>query len=95
MSLFAIAFGLSWRARLAQERWTRLISVETKAVAALEELIRAQNAFHARYQAGQESPQHAVFDGRHRRAGRPHEGDGTDANEDHERRSRELTCVSR
>jgi len=57
VSLFAIAFGLSWRARLAQERWTRLISVETKAVAALEELIRAQNAFHARYVAGQESPQ--------------------------------------
>lgn len=47
---------MSWRARLAQERWTRLISVETKAVAALEELIRAQNAFYARYTSGQESP---------------------------------------
>jgi len=55
-ALFAIAFGLSWRARLAQERWTRLIAVETKAVAALEELIRAQNGFHARTLAGHESP---------------------------------------
>lgn len=53
--LFAITFGLSWRARVSQQRWTRLISVETQAVAALEELIRAQNAFHARYVAGQES----------------------------------------
>ena len=48
LALFAIAFGLSWRAKEAQERWTRLISVETKAVAALEELIRAQNGFYAR-----------------------------------------------
>jgi diguanylate cyclase (GGDEF)-like protein len=48
VALFAIAFGLSWRAKEAQERWTRLISVETKAVAALEELIRAQNGFYAR-----------------------------------------------
>ena len=54
--MFAISFGLSWRARLAQERWTRLISVETKAVAALEELVRAQNGFYARFVAGQESP---------------------------------------
>jgi diguanylate cyclase (GGDEF)-like protein len=55
-ALFAISLGLSWRARVAQERWTQLISVETKAVAALEELIRAQNGFHARFLAGQESP---------------------------------------
>lgn len=54
--LFAIAFGLSWRARLVQERWTRLIAVETKAVASLEELVRAQNGFHARFVAGQEHP---------------------------------------
>lgn len=54
--LFGITFGMSWRARLAQERWTRLIFVETKAVAALEELIRAQNAFYARFTAGQETP---------------------------------------
>jgi diguanylate cyclase (GGDEF)-like protein len=54
--LFGITFGMSWRARLAQERWTRLIAVETKAVAALEEVIRAQNAFHARFVTGNESP---------------------------------------
>ena len=48
LALFAIAFGLSWRAKRSQERWTRLISVETQAVATLEELIRAQNAFYAR-----------------------------------------------
>jgi diguanylate cyclase (GGDEF)-like protein len=46
--LFAITGGLSWRARLAQERWQRLVGVETRAIAALEELVRAQNAFHAR-----------------------------------------------
>ncbi len=57
VALFAIAFGLSWRARQAQQRWTRLIAVETRAVAALEELIRAQNAFHARFIAGLETPQ--------------------------------------
>ncbi len=56
VALFAITFGLSWRARQAQARWTRLIAVETRAVAALEELLRAQNGFHARYVAGQESP---------------------------------------
>lgn len=46
--LFAITFGLSWRAREAQQRWTHLIAVEMKSVATFEELIRAQNAFHAR-----------------------------------------------
>ena len=56
LALFAIAFGLSWRARIAQQRWTRLLSIETRAVAALEELIRAQNAFHARFVAGYETP---------------------------------------
>ncbi len=55
--LFAITFGLSWRAKQSQERWTRLISVETKTVAALEELIRAQNGFHARYVRGEETPE--------------------------------------
>ena len=49
--LFAITFGLSWRARESQQRWTRLISVEMRAVASLEELIRAQNAFHARHES--------------------------------------------
>ena len=48
LALFAIAFGLSWRAKRSQERWTRLIAVETRAVATLEEIIRAQNAFYAR-----------------------------------------------
>jgi len=48
VALFAITFGLSWRAKLAQERWTRLISVETEAIARLEELIRAQNGFQRR-----------------------------------------------
>jgi diguanylate cyclase (GGDEF)-like protein len=45
--LVAITFGLSWRAKVSQERWSRLIGVETEAIATLEELIRAQNAFHA------------------------------------------------
>ena len=57
LALFAIAFGLSWRSRLAQQRWTRLISIETRAVASLEELIRAQNGFRTRFLAGAESPQ--------------------------------------
>ena len=55
--LFAIAFGLSWRARVAQQRWTRLISIETRAAAVLEELIRAQNGYRARFLAGSETPQ--------------------------------------
>jgi len=57
LALFAIAFGLSWRARLAQQRWTRLISIETKAVTVLEELVRAQNGYRARFLAGSETPQ--------------------------------------
>lgn len=44
-ALFAITFGLSWRARRAQERWSRIIAVETESVARLEEFIRAHNAF--------------------------------------------------
>ncbi len=47
-ALFAITFGLTWRAKRSQERWSRLISIETEAIARLEELIRAQNAFVAR-----------------------------------------------
>ena len=46
--LFAITFGLSWRARVSQERWSRLIGVETQAIATLESLVRQQNAFGAR-----------------------------------------------
>src|SRR5712692_2076222 len=52
--LFAITFGLSWRAKVSQERWSRLIGVETEAIATLEELIRAQNAFRA--QNGGQAP---------------------------------------
>jgi len=47
LALFAITFGLSWRAQVAQERWSRLVGVETRAIATLEELIRAQNAYRA------------------------------------------------
>jgi len=50
--LFAITFGLSWRAQVAQERWSRLVGVETRAIATLEELIRAQNAYRAHAVAG-------------------------------------------
>jgi diguanylate cyclase (GGDEF)-like protein len=45
--LLATTFGLSWRAKVSQERWSRLISVETEAIATLESLIRAQNGFRA------------------------------------------------
>ena len=66
--LFAITFGLSWRARVTQERWHRLVGVETRAIAALEELIRAQNAFNsaqrppARYRAVSQLLEDAAFD---------------------------------
>ena len=50
--LFGITFGLSWRAQVAQNRWSRLVGVETRAIAALEELIRAQNAYRAHAIAG-------------------------------------------
>jgi diguanylate cyclase (GGDEF)-like protein len=45
LALLAITFGLSMRAKRSQDRWTRIVSVETESVAALEELIRAHNAF--------------------------------------------------
>jgi diguanylate cyclase (GGDEF)-like protein len=45
--LITITFTLSWRAKQSQERWSRLVGVETEAVATLEELVRAQNAFRA------------------------------------------------
>jgi diguanylate cyclase (GGDEF)-like protein len=45
IALFAITFGLSWRAQVAQERWSRLVGVETRAIGVLEEVIRAQNAY--------------------------------------------------
>ena len=59
LALFTITFGLSWQAKLAQEKWTRIIGVETAAVARLEELIRAQNAFRARHVAG-DAPRYRI-----------------------------------
>jgi diguanylate cyclase (GGDEF)-like protein len=59
LALFTITFGLSWRAKVAQEKWTRLIGVETAAIARLEELIRAQNAFRTRQAAG-DAPRYRV-----------------------------------
>jgi diguanylate cyclase (GGDEF)-like protein len=52
VALFAITFGLSWRAQVAQSRWQRLVGVEARAIAALDEVTRAQNAFHTRFTAG-------------------------------------------
>lgn len=46
--LFGITFGLSWRARLAQQRWTHLLSVETEAAETLERIVRAQNGYMSR-----------------------------------------------
>ncbi len=46
-ALLAITFGLSWRAKQSQQRWSQLISVETEAISRLEELIRQQNGFYA------------------------------------------------
>ena len=45
VALLVITFGLSWRARQSQENWSHLISVETEAIARLEEVIRQQNGF--------------------------------------------------
>jgi diguanylate cyclase (GGDEF)-like protein len=46
--LLSITTGLSWRANVSQQRWSRLIRTEARAIAALEEVMRAQNAFLAR-----------------------------------------------
>ncbi|HYM60439.1 MAG TPA: diguanylate cyclase [Thermoanaerobaculia bacterium] len=51
LALFAITFGLSWQAKASQERWSHLIGVEARAIASLEELIRAQNAFRSRFES--------------------------------------------
>ena len=59
-ALLLITFGLTLRAKQTQERWSRLISVETEAIARLEEVIRAQNAFMTRYRNGEEPPYAAV-----------------------------------
>jgi diguanylate cyclase (GGDEF)-like protein len=53
IALFAITFGLSWRAQVAQEKWSRLVGVETRAIGTLEELTRAQNAYRAHASNGQ------------------------------------------
>ncbi len=45
--LLSATFGLSWRAKVSQERWSQLIRVETEAIATLDSLIRAQNGFRA------------------------------------------------
>lgn len=45
VALLLITFGLSWRAKQSQERWSHLISIETEAIARLEEVIRQQNGF--------------------------------------------------
>jgi diguanylate cyclase (GGDEF)-like protein len=55
LALFAITFGLSWRAKVTQERWSRLVGVETRAIASLDELTRAQNAFRSRFVPGAEA----------------------------------------
>jgi len=47
--LLSISTGLSWRANVSQQRWSRLIRTETRAISALEELLRTQNAFLARH----------------------------------------------
>ena len=48
VTLFAITFGLSWRAHIEQQRWSRLVGVEMQSMAALEEFLRAHNGFHTR-----------------------------------------------
>jgi diguanylate cyclase (GGDEF)-like protein len=60
-ALFTITFGLSWEAKISQQRWSRLMSVETQAIATLEELIRQQNAFRVRLLSGRATPvQYAI-----------------------------------
>lgn len=45
VTLFGITFGLSLRAKAVQDRWNRVVAVETQAIAALDEIIRSHNAF--------------------------------------------------
>lgn len=44
LTLFGITFGLTWRARVAQDRWNRVVAVEMQADAILDQIIRAHNA---------------------------------------------------
>jgi diguanylate cyclase (GGDEF)-like protein len=60
--LLATTFGLSWRAKVSQERWSRLISVETEAIATLESLIRGQNGFRAQLGASGGSGDYRVVE---------------------------------
>ena len=53
LALLGIVGFLSWRSTVSQKRWSRLVAVETKAVAALDGIVRAQNAFYTRFIAGQ------------------------------------------
>jgi diguanylate cyclase (GGDEF)-like protein len=45
VTLLAITFGLSWRAKTAQDKWSRVVAVETQAIGTLDEIIRSHNAF--------------------------------------------------
>lgn len=45
LALFSVTLVLTLVARHSQAQWTRLLSVETEAVATLQELVRAQNSF--------------------------------------------------
>lgn len=47
LTLFGITFGLTWRARVAQDRWSRVVAVEMQADTILDEIIRAHNAIRA------------------------------------------------
>ena len=40
MTLFGITFGLSWRAQVAERRWSRRVGVEAQPIAALDDIIR-------------------------------------------------------
>ncbi len=51
-ALAAITFGLTWQAKVAQERWTKLIEQEAAAVARLDDFIRGQNAFRSQLTHG-------------------------------------------
>lgn len=52
IALAAITFGLTWQARAAQQRWTKLIETESAAVARLDDFIHNQNAFRSQLTRG-------------------------------------------
>ncbi|HKB79312.1 MAG TPA: diguanylate cyclase [Thermoanaerobaculia bacterium] len=47
LALLAITVGLSWRAKMAQDRWDHVVAAEMQANAVLDEIIRAHNAVRA------------------------------------------------